>query len=164
LPSRSRRRTFRALKDLALPKGTCFVLTEDGEKALAAAATVEVAFDGAPDGSGSPPPAVPHWDGERRQLWWQGRLLKEFRAPAANQETVLAALEEEGWPGRIDDPLPPIPDVDPKARLHDTIKGLNRRHLHRAIVFRGDGCGLGVRWVRAELQRTAPPDLPQAVP
>ncbi|MCA9067957.1 MAG: hypothetical protein KDA84_03490, partial [Planctomycetaceae bacterium] len=66
--------------------------------------------------------------------------------PAINQETVLTAFEEEGWPARIDDPLPPHGNVNPRRRLHDTIKHLNKsQHIH-LILFRGDGTGKGVIW------------------
>jgi hypothetical protein len=66
--------------------------------------------------------------------------------PAANQERVLAAFEEEGWPVHIDDPLPPSPDQDSKRRLHDTINSLNRNQKCPLIRFVGDGTGQGVRW------------------
>jgi hypothetical protein len=79
-------------------------------------------------------------------LCWQNNLIKEFRRPAINQELVLAVLEEEGWPPQIDDPLPPVDNIDPKVRLHDTIKGLNRHHMYQIIHFRGDGTGRGIRW------------------
>ena len=59
---------------------------------------------------------------------------------------ILAAFEEEGWPPRIDDPLPPKPDQDPKRRLHDTINSLNRNQQHLLIQFFGDGSGQGIRW------------------
>jgi hypothetical protein len=66
--------------------------------------------------------------------------------PAANQEVVLAALEEQGWPGRIDDPLPPSHNTDPRTRLHDTIKALNRNQVKRLPSFQGGGTGRGVIW------------------
>ena len=56
------------------------------------------------------------------------------------------AFEEESWPPRIDDPLPPSPNIDSKKRLHDTIKSLNRHQKQRCIRFMGDGRGTGVRW------------------
>jgi hypothetical protein len=89
---------------------------------------------------------VPRWDEQFRELRWQGELVKQFRLPAPNQEAILAALEEEGWPIRIDDPLPHLPDLDPQQRLHDTIKKLNLHQHRRLIRFRGDGTGKGIRW------------------
>src|SRR5207247_9758075 len=89
---------------------------------------------------------LPRWDSERRELRWGELVVKQFRVPAPNQETVLAAFEEEGWPRRIDDPLPPRADQDPKCRLHDTINKLNRNQQQPLIHFRGDGMGRGLHW------------------
>jgi hypothetical protein len=74
------------------------------------------------------------------------RIVKEFKLPALNQETVLTAFQEEGWPPCIDDPLPPAAGIDPKRRLHDTIKNLNRNQKHYLVRFMGNGTGQGVRW------------------
>ena len=64
----------------------------------------------------------------------------------SNQEAILAAFEEESWPPRIDDPLSPVGNQDPKRRLHDTINSLNRHQKLSVIRFLGDGSGQGVRW------------------
>lgn len=56
------------------------------------------------------------------------------------------AFEEEGWPPRIDDPLPPLAQLDPRRRLHDTIKALNRKQKRALLRFMGDGSGEGIRW------------------
>jgi hypothetical protein len=148
---RTSQRIFQPLKALVLPKRTCFVLTTKGQE-VASQSDTRLALG---DGASPPGPTAalhsgeqsPHWDGEAGQLWWEKHLIKKFRRPAANQELVLAALEEEGWPPRIDDPLPPTGDIDPKARLHDTIKSLNRHHLHRVLYFAGDGKGRGIQWI-----------------
>jgi hypothetical protein len=73
-------------------------------------------------------------------------VVKQFKVPAANQERILAAFEEDGWPIRIDDPLPPAVEQDPKRRLHDTINSLNRNQKRPLIRFIGDGSGQGIRW------------------
>ncbi len=140
----SRRRTFEPLRALILPKRTCFVLTAKGWKAVAEgdAEKGKRVFT-----SAMKQPEAPRWNSTSRELCWGNYLIKQFRLPAVNQETVLAALEEEGWPPRIDDPLPPTPDLDPKVRLHDTIKALNRHQRRRLIRFRGDGRGCGIRWL-----------------
>ncbi|MGD9722711.1 MAG: hypothetical protein AB7O59_15365 [Pirellulales bacterium] len=88
----------------------------------------------------------PNWDQQRRQLRVGGQIVKEFKLPSPNQETVLMAFEEEGWPPRIDDPLPPVGHLDSRRRLHDTIKALNRKQKRLLIRFRGDGSGEGIRW------------------
>jgi hypothetical protein len=88
----------------------------------------------------------PHWDALRRELTVGGQIVKRFRVPAPNQEAVLSAFEEEGWPAAILDPLPPQDEQDGKQRLHDTIKSLNRSRLARVIRFSGDGTGEGAFW------------------
>lgn len=91
-------------------------------------------------------PEVPRWDSCLRQLMWKNFLIKEFRVPAANQETVLHAMQEDGWPPRMDDPLPCKHGLDPKVRLHETIKALNRNQQHALLRFRGDGTGKAIYW------------------
>jgi hypothetical protein len=60
---------------------------------------------------------------------------------------VLRVLQEEGWPPRIDDPLPPEADQDPKRRLHSTISNLNRGQGHGIkVYFAGGGDGESVCW------------------
>lgn len=88
----------------------------------------------------------PSWHPERRELYWNGTLIKRFKVPSPNQETVLTVFEEENWPIRIDDPLPVSDGVVPKRRLQDTIKSLNRNQRKSLIKFRGDGSGEGIMW------------------
>jgi hypothetical protein len=155
------KRLFQPLGSLVLPKRTCFVLTAKGRE-IASASCAEVVR--AANATAREPieahrlvTEAPRWDGEACQLWWEKLLIKEFRRPAVNQELVLAALEEEGWPPRIDDPLPPASIIDPKVRLHDTIKALNRHHLHQILRFSGDGKGRGIQWYwRREVQPILP--------
>jgi hypothetical protein len=91
-------------------------------------------------------PAAPAWDRDRRCLWFGAELVKQFKVPAPNQEVILATFEEEGWPVRIDDPLPMHAAIDPKRRLHDTINSLNRNQRVRCLRFVGNGCGEAIRW------------------
>lgn len=158
-------RKFRSARENELCGRSCFVLSECGLELFAdASRPPEGPTDPPPDadetGSAPEDPAetpperdpdppsdgMPTWDGERKELRMGGILVKRFRWPAPNQETILTVFEEEGWPPRIDDPLPPAPDVEPKRRLHDTIKCLNRNQDHRVLRFRGDGTGEGVVW------------------
>jgi hypothetical protein len=148
-------RTFHPTGDLKFSKNTCFVLSANG-----AIATREIQLNGLDNGAkhssltqGLPfttdvvlKPSVPEWDVDRRELRFGDRIIKRFKWHAANQETVLAAFQEEGWPHRIDDPLSPRAEQDSKRRLSDTIKCLNRKQQHRIIHFRGDGAGEGVVW------------------
>jgi hypothetical protein len=59
---------------------------------------------------------------------------------------VLLVFQESGWENPIDDPLPPTAGIDPKDRLHDTIKCLNRRQQIPLLHFGGDGTSEGVVW------------------
>ncbi|GAB5516276.1 MAG: hypothetical protein Rhob2KO_40010 [Rhodopirellula baltica] len=88
----------------------------------------------------------PCWDAERHELTFRGKIVKRFRWPATNQEVVLTAFQEESWPSRIDDPLPGTDDLEPKRRLSDTIKCLNRNQQFSLLRFRGDGTGEGIIW------------------
>lgn len=88
----------------------------------------------------------PSWDNERHELCLAGKIVKKFKWRAANQEMILLAFEEEGWPAHIDDPLPQQAKIDPKRRLADAIKSLNRHQKLPLVRFCGDGTGEGVLW------------------
>jgi hypothetical protein len=160
-------RSFRRTKGLSFNKKTCFVLTDAGAEAAHALGVFEEHLDIPGDASTTKPGAatrktesqarsqprvepparvVPRWDGDMQELRVAGVIVKQFKVPAPNQEMILSAFQEENWPVRIDDPLPPHPDQDAKRRLHDTIVSLNRNHKSRFIRFMGDGTGEGVRW------------------
>ncbi len=89
---------------------------------------------------------IPIWDTARRELKVLGKVVKRFRWPAPNQETIISVFAEDGWPPKIEDPLPRGHGLDPKRRLGDTIKCLNRNQQADLIRFRGDGTGEGVLW------------------
>ncbi len=134
-------RTFRPIQNLSLPCEAAFVLTEKGLRLLEQMdETVRNYVSVA-----TPPNLRPRWDRVHRQLFWGGRLVKRFRVPAPNQENIISVFEEDGWPDAIDDPLPQAPDIDPKTRLHDAIKNLNKQ-IHRLLSFRGDGSGQRILW------------------
>ncbi len=95
---------------------------------------------------------LPRWDPGTRTLWLGSTLVKQFKVPALNQELVLSAFDEEGWPCSIDDPLPPILTIDPKRRLHDTIIRLNRNQRSALIRFHGNGNGLAIHWAASPVQ------------
>ena len=86
----------------------------------------------------------PTWDPDGRRLLWGGRVLKVYHHSAAEQQLILAAFEEQGWPNRIDDPLSPKFLLDSVERLHNTIRSLNDRL--EGIRFHCDGSGTGIRW------------------
>ncbi len=145
------RRRFRPLGKLALTEESCFILTPQGLLFAESAAGPP-----GPDPCGQQPPGgaapvlpgdtVPVWDKDRRALLLGPLVVKQFKVPAPNQEVILASFEEERWPLRVDDPLPPHAAIDPKRRLHDTINSLNRNQRNSLLHFSGDGSGEGVRW------------------
>ena len=167
--SKSRKRVFRKLHNLSFSDKTCFVLTESGESFAQQAGlfeahpiqqanrnnseqVVHVDPHNTVDPRNTP---LPSWHRDRRELRLGHVVVKQFKVPAPNQETILAAFDEEGWPFRIDDPLPPQADQDSKRRLHDTINKLNRHQKQPLIHFRGDGTGRGICW---ELNGSLPPE------
>ena len=158
-------RRFQRGGALTLTEKSCFVLTEAGIALFQATlgdpphghTPVEHGPVGAGVGSGAGRVSssrahdrtrLPRWDRDRRELCLGDLVVKRFRVPAGNQRRILEAFEEEGWPVRIDDPLPPEPSQDPKTRLHHTIYALNQNQKNQLIRFQGDGSGQGVRWAR----------------
>ena len=136
-------REFRSTGNLTFHSKTCFVLTDIGlsfvESQIVASGSLLCRGPGENDN-------IPVWNSVTRQLTFGGVLVKRFKWPAANQEAVLCAFEEEEWPKRIDDPLRPETGQDSKRRLADTIKCLNRKRECNLLHFHGDGTGEGVTW------------------
>jgi len=89
---------------------------------------------------------TPRWNKRLRELWVGDVLIKRFLVPAAVQEQILDAFEEEGWPEGIDDPLTWSAATEPKSRLRVAIRHLNRCQANRRLRFRGNGLGTGVLW------------------
>jgi hypothetical protein len=165
--ARDTTRRFQPGRSLAFAKTTCLVLTDAGARYAATVLgelrtgpcfgekTPSVQRRSVEDTDQSPsvglcgplrPTDRPHWDGDLRVLRVGTCMVKKYMLPSPNQETILAAFQEEGWPRHIDDPLSPKGDQDPKCRLHDTIKRLNRHQRMRLLHFSGDGTGTGVCW------------------
>jgi hypothetical protein len=147
-------RSFRPNDSMVFDEHSCFVLTSLGASSAGAAlkklnsldvvtAPYSIIF---PTMAEVAPQRKPSWDADLRILRLDGQIVKNFRRRAINQELVLIAFQEEAWPTRIDDPLAPQPCLDMKRRLNDTIKCLNRGHVHHLLHFRGDGTGEGVIW------------------
>ena len=127
-----RHRVFAPETSLKIDDTTCVVLTTEGEAVAQRLGESRI--------------EVPSWDDSRSELRWGEIVVKSYRLPSRNQQTVLRAFEEDGWPPRIDDPLPQVPEIDPKRRLGDTIKSLNRKQKRPLLKFMGDGSGSGVMW------------------
>ncbi|MGO9110091.1 MAG: hypothetical protein ACLP9L_12735 [Thermoguttaceae bacterium] len=88
----------------------------------------------------------PAWEARCRELRVGELLVKKFRVPAGNQELVLSAFEEEGWPAYIDDPLPMKSEIAPKQRMHNVITRLNGSQLALILHFHGNGNGNAIGW------------------
>src|SRR5688572_2075781 len=114
----STERTFEPTGIFTFNVRSCFVLTETGFSA-ATRSNANAGHQGAiasmanscADRMDSHVPQQllvpkPLWNSDLCRLFWGNLLVKEYRAPAPNQQLVLASFQEEGWPHRIDDPLP----------------------------------------------------------
>ena len=149
-------RTFQAPGGFRLSEKSCLILTEFGVKA--AQYTID-SIQSKPVSTSSrlhtDLQLQPRWDTVRHELRLGNVLVKKFKWRAANQEAILNAFEEEGWPAHIDDPLTQNPDMNPKRRLSDAIKCLNRKQKNALIRFCGDGTGEGVLWELAETGESA---------
>ncbi len=136
---------------LRFTEDSCFVLTEEGISfAYRLLETLHRREESEPANGTRQDMAnvltTPNWDCLRQELRLGDVVVKRFKVRASNQERVLSAFEEEGWPPCIDDPLPRRADLDPKRRLHETINSLNRSQKHRLIRFMGNGKGEGIAW------------------
>jgi hypothetical protein len=144
-PPGPRGRRFRQSGALDLDGRTYFVLTEAG-LAVARALNPRDGHAGRPPVSADGRAERPVWDGGCRRLVWRGLVVKRLRGRAPSQEAILAAFQEEGWPPRIDDPLPRTPGREPGERLHDSVRRLNGAQERPLLVFGRDGTGEGVTW------------------
>ncbi len=150
-------RAFEAIGSFTFSQRSCFVLTPYGLKVALELNEQMSSDDGLVPGINRTPDSrrlansdSPLWDAARHELRVGEIVVKRFKGRAANQEAVLNAFQEENWPARIDDPLIPLPEIDAKRRLSDTIKCLNRKHVHSLIRFSGDGTGEGIIWTRVD--------------
>ncbi len=100
-----------------------------------------------PQGTEAPAaaPLTPRWDGETRTLYYGDTVCKVFRQKPGNQEIILRTFQDDGWPSRVDDPLTGKENVDPRQRLNDAARGLNRSQATKCLRFRCDG-NQGIFW------------------
>jgi len=137
-------RKFGWVTPLAVGSKSCFILSAKGIDFLRSIPREQLL-------DAIPIPLIgihPNWNSELRELTLCGLLVKRFRTPAARQELILTVFEEEGWPGRIDDPLPSARErlLSGRDRLHEVVKSLNRNQKKGRIRFSRDGHGQGVCW------------------
>jgi hypothetical protein len=153
-----RPRKFRSPSDRSALDHVCVILTDPGldfAEQLSCTPALRQADRPSTDPAKTPASKKPRWDARARVLWLGSKLVKRLTVPAANQDLILTAFEERGWPTCIDDPLPPADDIDAKRRLHDTINRLNRSHTNHVIRFTGNGNGCGACWTRLKSDRAA---------
>ena len=78
---------------------------------------------------------TPKWNRDLRILSFDCQIVKQFKRAAPNQELLLSAFQESGWPNKIDDPLPQDFCVPPEHRLRETVKSLNKALQSSPIRF-----------------------------
>ena len=149
-------RCFRPTGELNFTGTTCMILTPAGiefaDNSLTEKMYAADRRNGKPESieseiSQNGDERLPNWDPWRHELRLGNQLIKQFKHRSPNQEIILAAFQEEGWPVSVRDPLHPLQEVDSKRRLNDTIKSLNHHHhVQELIRFRGDGTGEGIIW------------------
>ena len=148
-----RSRKFQPARNLCFHPRSCFVLAEAGVRFFellgADGGEADAMAVVSPAASMAPCRPTPQWDGQRRVLRFEGQVVKHFKVPSSNQEVILAAFQEEGWPTAIDDPLPFAVDLAPKYRLRQAIRRLNNNQENRLLRFRGDGTGERILWEEA---------------
>jgi hypothetical protein len=155
MPVEGNGRKFRRGRGLALSKRSCFVLTDAGV-GFARRVLDQDLLPGSPPqpstphANGSTRWLIPRWDRDRQEFRLGEVLIKRFQVPAPDQEVILAVFQEEGWPVRIDNPLPSHPEVDLKPRLARAIDALNRNQRNPLVRFLGEGSGEAVRWELAQ--------------
>jgi hypothetical protein len=93
--------------------------------------------------------AKPQWSqyAGRGILSMAGETLKSIRLsdPPGDQETILRAFDEEGWPDFIFDPLHSKGERPRKRRLAEAIKLLNQQEV-RLVCFSSIRKGQAVSW------------------
>jgi hypothetical protein len=162
------RRAFQVTANLRFLPASCFVLTASGIDLAERAEVERAAVD--PVGSAHllsarrepgdgrvPQIWVPHYDGGQRTLMVDGQVVKRFRQPAALQELILLAFEEENWPAHLADPLPGGKAIDQKRRLNGAIRNLNAKQERPLLRFHGDGTGTGILWSSCRSAAVVPP-------
>ena len=94
-------------------------------------------------GGGTENVSKPRWLKEKRELWFEGKIVRQIRnaSRAKNIIAILDAFEDSGWPTQIDDPVTSGGDSSQRRR---TIESLNK-DLKR-VRFSCAGDGESFRW------------------
>jgi hypothetical protein len=130
-------RSFQHYQRLVVSRRTCFVLTDAGEELLAEGLLARRSRLEDPDwptsdslSENDSTAALPQWDHDRQELRLGSTVLRQFKLPSADEERILAAFEERGWPHRIASPLPA---EGTNGRLAECVAALNWR-LRRPLL------------------------------
>ena len=82
-----------------------------------------------------------------RTLWVHGVAVREFHRDADNQAPVLEALQDAGWPPKLYSVFRGNLLLEPKHRLSDTIRELNKHQTpKKAIRFSVERGTQAVLW------------------
>lgn len=135
--------SFSGLQVLDLLRGAQASVVVEGEAGLTTAPLLLINHD--------PSPAEelvrkssddkPHFDEDTGELSFRGQVLRSYCPRATNCLLVLKVFAEEGWPRRIDDPLPIGKNAQ---RISNTIRALNKQL--RVIEFYAGGDGASFCW------------------
>src|SRR6185369_1943148 len=86
---------IRRVTHLRISQRSCFVISPTRIAEFADGGLVHLKNNCA-DATSSVGPLKPYWNAASRQLTLGGRIVKEFRRPAPNQELLLAVFEDDG--------------------------------------------------------------------
>ena len=131
-------RSIRPTSSEHFSKRSCFLLTQLGrnfaDSVLAPKQNEQLGTDKPLSLTGAQH-ALPVWDSNTKCLYFRNRIVKRFHRHSPNQELILSAFQEDGWPERLDDPLPPKGNADRSSRLSKTVYSLNGSLDSRPISF-----------------------------
>jgi len=88
----------------------------------------------------------PVYDSNTLRLWWQGKVVREFKKHAPDQTLILATFQEDDWCEQIDSPISGNAVSDPVTRTRNGVAELNRRIVPRTIRFSSVLGGQVIRW------------------
>lgn len=105
-------------------------------------------------GGGKENVSKPRWLKDKRELWFEGKIVRRIRnsTRAKNIVAILDTFEECGWPPQIDDPVTAGGDSSQRRR---TIESLNKamKRIHFSCV--GDGLSFGWEILKQRTRRPA---------
>ena len=113
----------------------------------------QAAAPGRSQGTATERPVLPLWKLASRQLCVDTLVLHEFPRRAVNQVRVVTVFQEDGWPERVDIPLPDTAEGTAGRHLKDAVVALNRGQRVRLLHFRfhtdDDGESVSWEWLAA---------------